>query len=141
MGGEGHARGQLTHAHTLCNKPSNRANTHMHDDRDPSVVRRADTHFIQNVMVHSGFEVIFPTGQGVLLVCGDPLVFLLRARSSLCRSSLPRSSLSRSSLPRERRPGACLSSPWRCRKQPSRAFASCPCAPSYAAASLLLRSW
>ena len=92
----------------------------------------ADTHFLQNVMVHSGFEVIFPTGQGVLLVCGDPLVFLLRARSSLSRS--PR-------LRAPRRPGGWGSPPWRCRKQPSRAFASCPCAPSYVAASLLLRSW
>ena len=79
----------------------------------------ADTHFIQNVMVHSGFEVIFSTGPGVLLVCGDPLVFLLRARSSLCRSSLPRSSLSRSSLPRERRPGPWATSPWRSAEQPS----------------------
>ena len=40
-----------------------------------------------------------------------------------------------------RRPGGWRSPPWRCRKQPSRAFASCPCAPSYVAASLLLRSW
>ena len=62
----------------------------MLDDRDPSVVRRADTHFIQNVMVHSGFGVIFSTGEGVLLVCGDPLVFLLRARSSLSLDEGPR---------------------------------------------------
>ena len=82
--------------------------THMQDDRDPSVVGRADTHFIQNVMVDSGFGVIFSTGEGVLLVCGDPLVFLLRARSSLCRSS-------RRSAPR--RPGGWGSPPWRCRKQ------------------------
>ena len=41
----------------------------MHDDRDPSVVGRADTHFLQNVMVHSGFGIIFPTGQGVVAFC------------------------------------------------------------------------
>ena len=75
----------------------------MQDDRDPYVVGRGYTLY-SNVMVHSGFEVIFPTGQGVLLVRGDPLVFLLRARSSLSRSSLPRSSLSRSSLSRDYAP-------------------------------------
>ena len=52
----------------------------------------AGSHFIQNVMVHhhSGFGVIFSTGEGVLLVCGDPLVFLLRARSSLSLDEGPR---------------------------------------------------
>ena len=29
----------------------------------------ADTHFLQNVMVHSGFGIIFPTGQGVVAFC------------------------------------------------------------------------
>ena len=29
----------------------------------------ADTHFIQNVMVHSFFGIIFPTGQGVVAFC------------------------------------------------------------------------
>ena len=61
----------------------------MHDDRDPYVVGRGYTLY-SNVMVHSGFEVIFPTGQGVLLVRGDPLVFLLRARSSLSLDEGPR---------------------------------------------------
>ena len=29
----------------------------------------ADTHFLQNVMVHSGFGIIFPTWQGVVAFC------------------------------------------------------------------------
>ena len=113
----GVARGQLTLTHTLCNKPSNRADTHMKESfcwcHTPR--KRQDLYRCRSCVQHALGPAAGPTPYNGNTYTHFPLQLRMLSQRPHTAAQHPLLFVPRRRAPR--RPGGWGSPPWRCRKQ------------------------